>query len=422
MKIFSIENDYINFLYKHLKKENFPIKTGGFNMSFIPINDKEELYIIRYVVPLKSVIEGKKNIIPGVSTSLYESLNSIFLNNNNISDDFIWDWENNIEDNILFVGSLTDGKIKINKNILPATYNNQYTYKVFIKQNYLSIKNYCADYRLINIKKKIFIMDSGINIIREVKVLNNKIEVTNHFIHKICTYSDINKINHNVNRYYKVYEKNWSLYQTYFNENGLNLLFLHNFVSDGILSVNANKVKCTKKYIVKYKKDPIPFNHEYFSFSFGSTLIEIEKNKFLGIGHSKISYKYDNVPIEYQRIYDETIAIHKKLKTKYKTKFKPHSRKMYFIYFFILDINKDAKKRFTFSDSFLPEILFDDKYIFSVVFPMSIVKKGDLYWFSMGYGDYTNLLVSFTLDEVKEKIIHNAEYFDINKYNFILGL
>ena len=87
--------------------------------------------------------------------------------------------------------------------------------------------------------------------------------------------------------------------------------------------------------------------------------------------------------------------------------------------FFLLDTNKNAKKKFIISDSFIP-ITVCDNYIFSLVFPMSIIYKHNKYWISCGYGDYTNILMSFTLSEIKKKLIHNVENLDLTKYNLLL--
>ena len=96
----------------------------------------------------------------------------------------------------------------------------------------------------------------------------------------------------------------------------------------------------------------------------------------------------------------------------FKSKYKVHSDKMYGYYFFRYD---QIRNEFLISDTFIPLILCND-YIFSLCFPMSIVKKYNKFYISMGYGDYTNIMTRYTVDEFDKTLIHNVENFDLSKY------
>lgn len=419
MKIYCLEENYKDYLYKSLDKISYPFKNNGFNLSFIPMNNNQELYIFRNVFTFKSILE--KKLIPGIPEKDY---NEKIFNKYNISENFIWDWKNNYESNILFVGKLEkDGKITMNEKISPISLiNPTMEYKVpsilrKIPKSMHSMKR--EDFRLVKIENKIYIIDSFSNMLSEVNIKNNKIILGDSFYKGICEYYFRNTFKKN-NVYYKIFEKNWSIYNSFMDKNNiLNIYFLDNYTNIGITYVHYTEKSCKQNYLIKYKKDVIPHNDEEIRFSFGSSMIEIEKNIYLGVGHSKVNLKQDKINNKYINLYKKSFELHRELKLKYAKKYKCHKSKMYFYYFFLLNNNENATKKFIISDSFIPVVLCDN-YIFSLVFPMSIVKKYNKYWVSCGYGDYTNILLSFTLSEIKNQLIHDVENMDLTKYNFSL--
>lgn len=415
MIITCVGDDYVNFIYDNIERVAYPFKNYGFNMSFIRFDKNREMYIFRNVFPFKAVI-NKKELHPGIPTKMAN------MNNNyrpeNLSNDFIWSWINYYESNILFIGSLQEnGHIIVDKSIKPlAIIDPKYSYKVpkILREQLKPMHHHLRkeDFRLIKIKDKIFMMDSNINSLSEVIVKDNEIQMSKFNIYGICEIDFNNNTNKNTNKnnkFVKVFEKNWSMYKSYFDDNGLNMLFFHDYDDKGIISIHYNKKTCSQKYLVKFNKDPIPVDdNSDVRFSFGSTIIETSKGVYLGVGHTKFIIKNNSNK--------KITHIHTSLKKVFKEKYKYHPTRMYCMYFFQYDSNTN---KFLISNSFLP-IKLCNNYIFSLVFPMSIINKYDKYWISMGYGDYTNLILSFTKDEIDNKLIHDVENFDMNKYDIEL--
>ena len=418
MKIYPISEYYKSYLYEKLDRISYPFENNGFNLSFISI-DEQELFVFRNIFTYKSLMD--KKIIPGIPSKNYTEN---FFNKDNISNNFFWNWTHYYESNILFVGKLNkDGKIIINKKIKPVSMINptiEYKLPEVLKKippYFHSFKR--QDFRLVNINNKIYMIDSMSNMLTEISIENNIIVFANSYYKEICQYN-FKETSKNNNRYYKFYEKNWSIYKSYIHNNILNIYFLHDYDNIGIKYIHYNKFKCMQNYLLKYKKDIIPYDEdEQIRFSFGSSTIEIEKNIYLGVGHSKVFLRSKKINNNYIYLHEKSIKLHKELKERFKEKYKCHVNKMYYFYFFLVDTNKNSLNKFTISDSFIPVKLFDN-YVFSLIFPMSIVYKYNKCWISCGYGDYTNILISFTLSEIKKKLIHNVENFDIKKYDLSL--
>lgn len=422
MKIFCISDNYENFIYENIEdKISFPFKNHGFNMSFIRINNEEELYIFRNVFTYKSVVENMK-IVPGI---LKKNFNKNIHNITNITDNSIWSWKNYYQTNILFVGSLQEnGTIIINNNIKPISLIDpkiSYSLPSMMKNIPKSMHSFHReDFRLLKINEKIYMADSMYNMITEIKINDNKIIFGKNNFKYICSYPFDIPYKEN-NRYYKFFEKNWSFYKSYYDDKKeLNLLFLNDYKDGGITYIKYNKNECKKDYILKYIGDYIPSNeNEEIRFSFGSNTISLRHNVFLGVGHVKVYFKPKIINPKYQKLYKKCFIIHKSLRHVCKEKYKPHKNRMCFMYFFLLDLNSNSKYKFLISDAFIP-IINCDNYVFSLIYPMTIIHKYDKYIISCGYGDYTNVLVSFDLNEIENMLLHDVENFDLKKFNFNL--
>ena len=92
------------------------------------------------------------------------------------------------------------------------------------------------------------------------------------------------------------------------------------------------------------------------------------------------------------------------------------------MYFYKLVFNKETKEfNFYFSDSYLPINESDEhkeKYKFSLIFPLGIVKRGDEIIVSAGEGDYYSILLSFTYSEINFR--HNIRDFNIDNFEYYL--
>tara|TARA_B100000780_G_scaffold276484_2_gene245149 strand:- start:21389 stop:22708 length:1320 start_codon:yes stop_codon:yes gene_type:complete len=436
-KITCIDNDYMDFLYNNLSRIEYPFKNPGFNLSFSKINNKHDIFVIRNVFPFKIITNNKNNkkLIPGISKK-HKKLVEILGNdlpNTLFSNNFIWDWNNWYESNILFVGKLEkNGHIKVNNKIKPISIIDPlYNYPIpkhlekggILKWQHKIRKE---DFRLLNIKNKTFIMDSHNNTIDEVELINNKIIIGRGIkYYNICFYN----FNKNVQtKFYKTRNikshlpKNWSLYNTKYKNGLFTFYFFHNYNKMGISAIMYNKNECNDFYIVKYNNDPIPYNDNdsVIRLSFGSTILK-KRNYYYGVGHFKCFYKPKDINDKNKHIYNKYILIIKELSKKNKNKNKNirlHPSKMYGYYYFRYD---EKSNEFLLSNGFF---LFTKctKYIIPLCFPMSIEERYNNVYISMGYGDYTNLIMKTSIKEIDKLLIHDAKEFDLKKFDLQLNI
>lgn len=425
MKIVYVGKDYTNIL-NILEKHEYPINSEGYNISFIQYNNKIDLFVIRITIPYHVIHDENKTLVPGLPKRYLNKLRDEGNNddkNNVVSNKFIWHWNNYYESIVIFAGKLQEnGHIKTNRDIkpmvlidpgisyeLPGIYD-----KIPKKHRIINLE----DLRLINIKNKIFVMDSTISYIRQVLVVDNEIKygkITHKFL---CAPKIESNSSSNSSSYYKIYEKNWSLYKSNFVDKIINLYFFHDFLTDGIYGVHYTPKKCTLNRLVQFKKDSIP-NHDnnVLAFSFGSTTYTKDQYVY-GVGHVKIiNYReklseLNKNSTEYN-IQKKIQQIHKALKTVFKSKYRYGLKKIYFLYYF----RYDKKRRvFKFSDAFLPIV--SAPYIVSIVFPTTLIEKYGKLYVGMGYGDYTNIIGITTYKKIDNLLTHDAEYFDLSSYKF----
>lgn len=422
MKIRIVEKDYIDYIYNYFNGNiQYPIKNNGFNLSFCKFKN-QYIFVFRNVFPLKNILL-KKDLIPGISSKFLDKIkNNFTINiNTNLSEDFIWDWSNFYESNILFVGTINDElKININKNINPySIVNPKYNIKYFKKNKleYFPARIPSEDYRLYNFNNRIYLIDSATNTIKQIIIENNKIKIFTKY-DDICNFSIAKKINDNTNQYYKIFEKNWSLYNVNFDKNKEVLFsFLHDFTIDGIegIQYNPQTQKCFKSLLVPYKKETFPINKK-IRFSFGSTCIYIKyenKKGYLGMGHLKNEIidkkEIKNLTESEKYYYNMFINNNNTYKKIFKNKYKVHPSRQYYAFFFLYD---DINKKFYISDPWLPIPYYN--YFFSLVFPMSVVRDKDDVLLSMGYGDYTNIILKYSIKNIVNELKYNISEPDFN--------
>jgi hypothetical protein len=261
-------------------------------------------------------------------------------------------------------------------------------------------------------------MDSMINTLSEIKIEENKIILSDKKLAKyssICEYDEEKEDKaKGIDNYYKIFEKNWSLYKFSFINKIPTFYFLHDYSDEGIEAVRYNKEGCKKTVIIKYNNDIVPHNKDGFvRFSFGSTTMTIGDYCY-GVGHTRFLIKQLKSEIEnkFYRLKEMINLIHTKMRKIFKSKYKVHRIKIYGYYFFRYN---EKKKEFLISDTFIPLIMCND-YIFSLCYPMSIVNKHKHFYISMGYGDYTNIMAKYTKDEVDKSLVHDVKKFDLLSY------
>jgi hypothetical protein len=84
-----------------------------------------------------------------------------------------------------------------------------------------------------------------------------------------------------------------------------------------------------------------------------------------------------------------------------------------------LEKNDKGQYKMMLSDSYLYYFP-DQKYTFSINFPMGIDIRNNNVYVSLGIGDYYNFIIKESLTYVMKACCHNLEEFDISKYYFKL--
>ena len=414
---------------KHLKQYYYIKDQDGFNMSCCKLDDMNELYCVRYLGTISAYFG--EHIIPGNFSNTVKSYILSKEMNRKISfgENFFWNnWNEDLLDNtIFFVGSYNNGKFTINNKIEPHIISNK---KACTLLNEGKFKY--NDIRLININNNIYCYDGLITSIYQIKIIDNKIYIPFNkddpivhkynfiFLNKLCK-SDDNYIN----KYEKIYDKNWSLIDIITINKEKYFEFLNwyekGYVTNTIISINTKQ--CYKKNIIKMDKDIInglgTDNMPMFSFSSGFIKIADNNNmkynnmEYCGIatGHTKLilSKKYNNVNID---------ALLKEINEKLliMDNYIQHNSYIYMCYFIKL-IKHDNKYKMFISDSFI-YIDMKKEYIFSICFPMGLFEKNDNIILSCGYGDYYNMLIEFDKQNLLNNIYHDVSNFDISNYKF----
>ena len=431
--LLNITESHVDYLYDYFKGGiELPIKSNGFNMSFTKFK-KKYIFVIRFVFPLKNIIE-KKELVPGISKSsikrFVEKTKEYLLENSNISEDYIWSWQNFYQSNILFVGTINDKlEIKIDKNIKPyASVNPLFCLqqKSDVDVNGTNSTTDCSyyfnnmeDFRLYTFNGRIYMINSTMNVINQIFVTEKGLKIFTKFRNICNPVLDVKKplLVDNGN-YLKIYEKNWSLYKVLFKDNKeQSFSFLHDFSKEGIEGVDYNPItgKCRKRILVPYK-NTFPINSNIARFSFGSTCVHVKSNfqnktktGYLGVGHLKLRLFKEGEKTKVEKHFHKLfLRMHKYYKKIFKKKYKPHHVSQYYLFFFLYD---DVNSKFYISDIQLPVPYY--KYYFNMVFPMSIVKDSDDLLISMGYGDYTNLLLRIPEKDVLSSIKYDVSDLDV---------
>lgn len=404
--------DYNSFLKNKTKKNQYIPKNDGFNMSMLNMKGNTYLYALR-VLGTTTAYKGYK-IVPGNFSGKKEAIckkvGEFICSRIDFGKNFFWgDWNADFNDNtILFVGKLS-GKDSL--SIIPDTKIKPYVFSN-IKLDGIPYKY--SDVRLFTANGKLYCYDGYITTIYEIIITATGLTVKKAY-DGIC-------------KNIKTFDKNWSYVsvvkrtphtQQYF-------MFLNWFENNTLTASYINLQKpseCIKEPLIIMKRDTISGlgNKVLPMFSFGTPLFELKKGKlWLGVGHTKImtTMKYQN-----QKIIDFKFAINNTLRSA--GNYIQHNSYYYLVYFYMLELIEKTsstgfgKYKMILSDSYLyyfPE----QKYTFSINFPMGIDIRGDSVYVSLGVGDYYNFIIKESLSYVKGLCRHNLEEFDASKYDFKL--
>lgn len=426
MKIKVVSDDYIDF-FKNQITDNlaYPIDNKCFNMSFSKFYNNQYLFCVRNIITYKQLIK-KEALYPGISQFFIDKSNKFI--EDNFSDLFIWTWRNYYEVSIFFAGDINIKTLKIipNEDIKPyVLISPTFSFKLPKYLNNKLIDRFhimdLGDFRLFFYNNILYIYDAKINIIYQMLLIGKKLILKKLYL-TICELEFKNNgspIN-NLNKYTKISEKNWSLYNVVRNyqEGDIEFKFIHDFEEDGLYGVSyyPKLNKCKKVKLVNYPKNTFPIDNSIIRFSLSSPCIKLQNNVYIGIGHIKIKFvdEINNITNSIDKhFYDMANEVHTKMRKKFKIKYRPHRIYVYMNFLFKYN-NYD--KTFYISDFFLPVPKYD--YYFSLSFLMAISKVDNTFILAGGLGDYCNIMISMDEKDVLSKIKYNISNLDITKINY----
>lgn len=395
--------DYNKFLKQKTKKSQYIPKNDGFNMSMIHITGDIYLFALR-ILGTQNAYKGYE-IIPGnfsgKKDTICKKVGEFICSRINFGNNFFWgDWNSDFNDNtILFVGKLDYKTLTItpNNKIKPYIFSN-------IKLEGLPYKY--SDVRLFNANDKIYCYDGYITSIYQINIMKTEIK--------------LQKVYDNICKNIKTYDKNWSYVTVVKRDAQSYFMFLNWFEKDALTVSYINLQKpneCIKENLITMKHDIISGlgNKMLPMFSFGTPTFEIKKGKlWVGVGHTKVmtTMKYDN-----QKIIDFKFSIHNTLRSA--GNYVQHNSYYYLVYFYTLEKIGKKQYKMMLSDSYLYYFP-DQKYTFTINFPMGIDIQNNNVYVSLGVGDYYNFIIKESLAYITKACCHNLEYFDVSKYDFKL--
>lgn len=412
---------------EHLKQYYYIKDQDGFNMSCCKLDDKTELYCVRYLGTVPAYFG--EHIIPGNFSNVVKSYILSKDTDRKISfgKNFFWNsWNEVLLDNtIFFVGSYNNGNITINNKIEPYIISNKIAFTLLNEGKFKY-----NDIRLVNINDNIYCYDGLITSIYQIKIINNKIYIPieldkenpifkKHFFIILNRACKLNDNNNDITKYEKLYDKNWSLIDIITKNNEKYFEFL-NWYEKGYVTntiINIKSKQCYKQNIIKMEKDIINGlgTDTMPMFSLSSGFIKITNNDFeycgIATGHTKIclAKKYNNPNID-----AFLTEINEKLSVM--DNYIQHNSYIYMCYFIKLIKQNNEYKMFI-SDSFI-YVDMKKEYIFSICFPMGLFEKNNNIVLSCGYGDYYNMLIEFDKQNLLDNIFHDISNFNSSNYKF----
>nr|WRJ69656.1 hypothetical protein TetV2_00207 [Oceanusvirus sp.] len=443
-------DSYDAFLSKELPEWHYIEGMHGFNMSMVSIDGDRELFCIRYSILPEAI--HTREVIPGylcdpeAAAKVTKGKQDEY-DKSKIGKAFVWDnWFQNIDSYILFVGSFKGSKISIDRTVRPLRYKRPMMPSFMVPRHPFGT---AEDLRLFRSGEKILFHDSKTTFIMEVAVRGDSIVTTDH---DASLYSNVflcPKLPHETDKsfHYERFEKNWSL----FDITDTAFHFLHWFVGNTVMGVNVNKNanRCKKISILEMKGDVLEGLPSKDSkspmFSFGTPFVEVDAawtEKWrsarpeveevlldrICVGHTKIPSDKIN-EAEYNKNFSKVLTTVSKEFKNYKDKYRPHRRLIYMMYFIrlIKYKRKDGRHDYdmSISDSYLPHnkaAVHRDKYKFSLVFPMSVVKKKlgkkELLCVSCGEGDFYTVVLTFSERDVVDACRHDVRHMRLKDYKY----
>ena len=398
-----VGKDYHKFL-ERLPSSNFIKDNDGFNMAMLNLNDNRYLFCIR-VLGTNAAYKGAR-IIPGNYSSfktkekLSKKLGQEIYDKISHGKNFFWQsWTKDINDNsILFIGTLNRETLEItpDKTIDPIVISNLPIHIDKFKYN---------DLRIFRCDGNIYLYDSYVTSIHQVKIVDKKIVVLD--LSKKTEQSIMCK---NIRKY----DKNWA----YLTCTETEYIFL-NWFEDATVTLSkvskTNQQNCTKEPIIKMHKSKINGlgSKTLPIFSFGTPMYELEKGKvWIGVGHCKIittaNYASDKINLFRQELQDIG---------------QQHIQHLtyYYLCYNIVLLYKENRYRMYISDAYL-NMLPNEEYIFSINFPLGIDVYNKEVYISMGIGDYYNTISKQGLSEFIKSCRHVVENFNEDDFDYKIYL
>ncbi|AUF82185.1 hypothetical protein TetV_093 [Tetraselmis virus 1] len=452
---------YDEFLAKHLPEWRYIPGVSGFNMSMVSLDGERELYCVRLTYTIKGLVTRK--VVPGYLSDFETNVNKLGedyakgTNPRKRGTAFVWDnWVDKTEWSVLFVGSVSDSGLKVDKSIKPHAFK---TGKV---PSYLMAwAGDAEDFRLIKFGDRILLHDSTMTFLKEIVIRDNAIYTSdsdkslynNAFLCPKPKFPDDNHF------YFKNPEKNWSLINTTEDK----LYFLNWFQGENVLGVSVpeqHRKHCRQFIPLTMKGDLLEGEPREGSkssfFSFGTPSVSVSheftkefikkwnsskkggKSRSLAekpdkirhviydsmlVGHTKVGKANEKYNSEFQPTIDYVESTMKK----YGNKYRPHLTYDYFMYFMrIINVQLESGKKITkmfISDSFIPlntKAEHKNKYKFSLVFPVGIIKKNNQVYVSCGEGDFYTTIMSFDEKGILDDCVHDVEFMDLSSYKYTI--
>ena len=412
-----LDYEYLN-IYPLLKQYNLtPLKNKlyrCFNPSIVKI--KKDCFLYSFRIRIQEKEQGDE-LIPG----------NISKCGVDIGKNFWWGrWNHSSSSDItVFVLKYNDvySLLEIENQVNTNFYQRQY-----IDDYYMSV----ADIRLLKYKGKIYLHDSELKYIIELKVLPDKLIMG----------ESINLYPGNGHNRQIISIGDNIVYLDYYDYKGVKVIIddIDFYKNTSYIPYSGNPIYLEGSTDNLDPKAITLFKANYGimpKFSFSTPLVEIDKNKFLGVGHIKIFINPDIKYVSGSKIERFRDTLEKYMSSKFHIKYIRHYGTgdcvgyIYMMYFYILEVNDAllfSKNNMFLSDAYLPinmkeknvDSIHDKDYKFSLVFPTGLCKDNNDVIVTCGEGDFYAIELKLNLSEVVDVCSHNVRDINMEDYGYYI--